>query len=226
MPFRRAVHALRALALVWSALSALIALCVFVMIRERYGRRGPIPVSQAHQLLSPARRWLHAPAATLMRFFRVNAGDTVLEIGPGPGYFTIDAARAAGPSGRVVSIDIQPGMLSVLRDRLGEQHIENARPVAADAGRLLLAAGSIDVAFLVFVLGEIPDRPRALAELRRVLKPGGTLAVMEGMNDPDYQLEASVVDLCRAVGFEEVDRQRQRLGYARCFRAPALSEAP
>jgi SAM-dependent methyltransferase len=212
-------------ALLWSAVSALIAFYVLVMIRERYGRGGPIPASQAQQLLNPARRWLQPPMGTLLRLFRVRAGDTVLEIGPGPGYFTVEAGRLAGPAGRVVCVDIQPGMVSILRRRLREQHVANAHPVAGDATRLPLADGSVDVAFLVFVLGEIPDRPAALAELRRVMKPGGVLSVMEGMNDPDYQLEASVRDLCRAVGFTELDHQHQRLGYVRCFAAPGAVAA-
>ncbi len=208
------------LALLWSVVSAFIALVLYVMVRERYGRKGPFPARQALSLLNPQRRWLHAPVGALLRLFRVKEGDTVLELGPGPGYFTIEAGRLVGSAGRVICVDVQPGMVSVLEQRLRDAHVANVHPVAGDATRLPLADHCVDAAFLVTVLGEIHDRPAAMVELRRVMKPGGVLSIMEGLNDPDYQLEGSVRDLCRAVGFEELDHQRQRLGYVRCFAAP------
>jgi len=208
-------------ALVWSAVSALLAAFAYVMLRERYGRAraGPFSSTHALQLLHPQRRWLY-PVGTLLRLFRVRTGDTVLELGPGPGYFTIEAGRLVGAAGRVICVDVQPGMVSILRQRLRDADAENAHPVVGDATRLPLSDGCVDVAFMVTVLGEIQDRPAALAELRRVMKPGGVLSVMEGLGDPDYQLEASVRDLCRATGFRELDHQRQRLGYVLCFAAP------
>jgi ubiquinone/menaquinone biosynthesis C-methylase UbiE len=120
-----------------------------------------------------------------------------------------------------VSVDVQPGMVRVLAGQLRRGRAERARPIVGDATQLPLADRSVDAAFLSFVLGELPDRPAALAELRRVIKPGGVLSVMETLTDCDYQLEASVVDLCRAFGFIELDRWTQPLGYARCFTAPA-----
>ncbi len=210
----------RVLVVAWSVVSALAAVGVFLWMRERYGRSGPFPARDALALLNPQRRRLH-PIGPTLRFFRIKLGDTVLELGPGPGYYTIDAARLVGPQGRVVSIDIQPGMVEVLAERLRSERADRARPIVGDATRLPLADDSIDAAFLVFVLGEIPDRPAALAELRRVLKPGGVLSLVETLTDSDYQLEASAVDLCRAFGFTELDRWTQRLGYARCFTAPA-----
>ncbi len=92
-----------------------------------------------------------------------------------------------------------------------------ALPIVGDGVRLPLRDGCVDEAYLVTVLGEIPDRPRAVAELRRVLKPGGVLSIMESLGDPDYQLEASVRDLCEACGFSMVERRQQRLGYTLSF---------
>jgi len=74
-------------------------------------------------------------------------------------------------------------------------------------------------AYLVAVLGEIPDRVQALRELRRVLRRGGVLSITETLTDPDYQLEDSVRDVCRAVGFEPLEHVRGLLGYTMNFRA-------
>lgn len=217
---RGAIRALTLIVLVWSLLSAIAALLVFVMLRERYGRKGPIAVGDAPALLHPLRRFLHEPVPALLAAFGVKPGDTALEVGPGPGYFTLEAARVVGPTGRMVALDVQPGMLAILDGRLRAESIANAHPIAGDAARLPLADHCVDVAFLVTVLGEIPDRPAALFELRRVLRHGGVLSIMEGMNDPDYQLEASVRDVCRAIGFEERERRSQRFGYVLTFVAP------
>lgn len=203
----------------WALLSLYIALYIVQWIRERYGRGGPMPFSEAPHLLHPLRSWIHSVRPTLDRF-RLKPGDTVLELGPGPGYFTVEADRMVGPEGRVLCLDIQPGMLGFLRERLQEQNVAGAHPIVGDATSLPLADGSVDAAFLAAVLGEIPDRPRALAELRRVLKPGGVLSFLETLTDPDYMFQDSLRDLCRATGFQFLDQSPQFLGYTMCFSAP------
>ena len=215
---RITVTALIVIAAVWGVVSALAAIGIWLFLRERYGRVGPMPVSQALMQLSPQRRRMHRADETV-RSFRLREGDTVLELGPGPGYFSIEAARVVGAAGRVLCIDLQPGMTRILRERLDEAHVTNAAPLVGEAGNLPLANGSVDAAYLVHVLGEIPHRPAALAELRRVIKPGGTLSVLETLTDPDYQLEATVRDLCAATGFALLDHHRRRLGYTLTFAA-------
>ena len=210
----------RALALAWAVVSALAAIFGWVWLRERYSRGGPIPVSQASMLLNPARRHMHPPRETL-ESFGLQAGETLLELGPGPGYFTIEARRIAGEGGRVVCIDVQPGMLALLRQRLVDAGVSGGVVLlAGDAAHLPLAPSSVDRAFLSTVLGEIPDRPAAVAELRRVVRLGGAVAVLETLTDPDYQLEASVRDLFAAYGFVLEAIERRRLGYTVRFVAP------
>jgi ubiquinone/menaquinone biosynthesis C-methylase UbiE len=177
-----------------------------------------MPFSEAEHLIQPGRRLIHPVRRTLERF-RLKPGDAVLELGPGPGYFTIEASGIVGAEGRVLCLDIQPEMVSMLGRRLEEHGIANAHPLVGDALNLPLAESSVDAAFLVAVLGEIPDRPRALAELRRVLKPGGVLSFMETLTDPDYMFQDSLRDLCRACGFNFLDQGGQFLGYTMCFTA-------
>jgi len=199
---------------------ALLSLAFVVLVRrwyaEREGRGGPIPVSQAALLLQPTRRFVQ-PVRQTLEWFGLRPGETVLELGPGPGYFTPEAARMVGPEGRVLCLDLQPGMLELLRTRLREREVTNAHLVAADATRLPLADHSVDAAFLVAVLGEVPDRPAALVELRRVLRPGGRLSFVETLGDPDYVFVDTMKDLCRACGFQLVGHQRQLMGYLMTF---------
>ncbi len=208
------------LLMIWGAVSALGVVGAGVWMRERYGRRGPMPATQAAMLLD-ARRPLLQPIGETLRSFGLREGETVLELGPGPGYFSIEASRLVGPQGRVVCVDVQPEMARILQRRLDEADAGDADPVVADATRLPLGDRTVDRAFLVTVLGEIGDRPSALRELRRVLRPGGELAIMETLTDPDYQLEASPRDLCVACGFEVAGVRHRRLGYTAMFRPRA-----
>lgn len=178
-----------------------------------------MPFSEAAHLIQPGRRLIHPVRPTLERF-RLKAGDTVFELGPGPGYFTLEASRMVGAEGKVLCLDIQPEMVGLLRERLEEEGVRNAHPLLGDALNLPLTDSSVDAAFLVAVLGEVPDRPRALAELRRVLKPGGVLSFLETLTDPDYMFQGHLRDLCQASGFHFLDGGGQFLGYTMCFTAP------
>jgi ubiquinone/menaquinone biosynthesis C-methylase UbiE len=109
------------------------------------------------------------------------AGERLLEVGCGPGYALVEIARAAGPHGRVVGVDLAEGMCHVARGRVARQGLTaRAGVVQADASRLPLASSCFDGAFLSFVL-ELFDTPRiplVLAQCRRVLRPGGRLVAV------------------------------------------------
>jgi ubiquinone/menaquinone biosynthesis C-methylase UbiE len=213
------MRVLRILLVILGVVAAFMGFYIISWFRERYGRGGPFPAARAAVLDHPLRRWIHPRQETLEKFC-LKAGDTVLELGPGSGYFTAGASRIVGQSGTVLCVDIQPEMTALLQDRLASKGVTKAFPIVGDATRLPLSGDSVDAAFLVTVLGEIPDRPGTIAELRRVLKPGGVLSITENLTDPDYQFEASVRDLCRAGGFEEAGHDRGRLGYTMSFTAP------
>jgi len=213
---RKLENLAKLLVLAWSMLSALLAAYLVQWFRERYRRGGPFPASRARVLLAPGRPWFQ-PIRRSLESFLLRPGATVLELGPGPGYFTIEASRMVGVHGRVICLDIQPEMLAILRRRLADHGVTNAYPVLGDASHLPLADGSVDCAVLAEVLGEIPDRPSALSELRRAMRPGGVLSVMETPTDPDYMLESGTKDLCRASGFAVLEHQRGWLGYIMTF---------
>ncbi len=212
------MRAVKVLLVALFAVGAFLVIYVVQWFGERH-QRALMPVSQAGKLEHPLRPLIHPRRATLEKF-GFKPGDTVLELGPGVGYFSVEASRMVGSGGRLLCLDIQRGMISGLLKRLDERNVANAHPVVGDALNLPLADDSVDAAFLFTVLGEIPDRLRAIVELRRVLRPGGVLSISESLMDPDYQLQDSVSDLCRAVGFEVLGHSPQPLGYTMCFAAP------
>ena len=129
----------------------------------------------------------------------------VLEIGCGSGAYTTTAARLVGKTGRLYALDIQPDMLAQLQLKLLQpefRELGNVELINRSAYELPFADGSLDAVYMVTVLQEIPDKVRALAEVHRVLRPGGFLAVSEWLMDPDYPWMWSTAQQCQAAGFQ------------------------
>ncbi len=177
---------------------------MFERIREIWRRSNtagePYPAELAFMLRNPLRRLILSPTE-LLRRLDLAPTDRVLELGPGPGYFSLAVARAL-PSGHLVLVDLQPAMLEKVRRRLTRAGITQASYHAANAHALPLIDGSIDVAFLVAVIGEVPDPNQALLELYRVLRPGGRLHVTEQPGDADFLPRDRITELAKSAGFE------------------------
>jgi SAM-dependent methyltransferase len=186
-------------------------------------RPSPCPYSLAAAFEAPGRR-LVAGAERVLDRFGLRAGETVLEIGPGTGFYSIEAARRVGARGRLVCLDIQPEMLHHTKVRLEARGLE-ARFIQADALSLPLRPSSVDHVFLIGVLGEIPDRTTALAEIRRVLRPGGRLSVSEQLPDPDFVTKRALRRELTAVGFAK-EETRGWLFYTSRWSKPEASAGP
>jgi ubiquinone/menaquinone biosynthesis C-methylase UbiE len=137
----------------------------------------------------------------------------VLDAGCGPGRVTLPAAARVGPSGRVVALDVQAGMLEKLERHLEARGVRNVELVLAGLGEGQLGEGRFDVALLVTVLGEVPEKIPALREIFRALRPGGVLSVTEVLPDPHYQTVSRVRALSAEAGFRESSMQGGWLSY-------------
>lgn len=138
--------------------------------------------------------------------FGIALGQTVLEIGPGTGFYSVEAARRVGTSGHLICLDLQAEMLRHTRERIERSNL-SASFVRASAHALPLRSSSVDQVFLITVLGEIPDRAKALAEIKRVLRAGGRLSVSEQFPDPDFVTVRTLRRELVAAGFLEEKTQ-------------------
>jgi len=146
-------------------------------------------------------------------------GQTVLEVGPGTGYYTLGVALKLGPAGRLSVFDVQQEMLDHTMGRATSLGLRNLDPRRGDATSLPYADAEFDSAYLVTVLGEVPDQDAALRELRRVLKPGGRLVVGELVFDPHMVSERALRRRAAQAGLRFERRVGPPFGYFGVLRA-------
>jgi ubiquinone/menaquinone biosynthesis C-methylase UbiE len=197
---------MRKLKLLWIMLSVIGGLLFFWLfplklisrLAARFGHSAPCPASLDWLVDNPIRRRYMRP---ILDRVGIQPGERILELGPGPGIFTVEAAQRVGAGGRLIAVDIQPKMIAQVEKRVQEAGLTNVETHVADAYHLPLEDASVDRAFLVTVLPEIPDQARALVELHRVIKPGGLLSITEEFTDPDYSFAFETVRRVEAAGF-------------------------
>jgi len=182
----------------------------------------PAPTFIGRFLDSSYRKRLQPPEKVTQRT-GIKQGMRVIEIGCGSGAFTTFAARVVGEKGKVFAFDIQPKMLRQLEKKLTQpqnKDIKNIELIEGNANDLPFAANSFDLVYMITVLQEIPDRNKALQEIKRVLKPGGILAVTEFLPDPDYPLKSTTIKIGKKAGFVLDEALGSLWNYTVRFRKP------
>lgn len=144
-------------------------------------------------LASPIRRWMTDPRAVVAPYVR--EGMTVLEPGPGMGFFTLELARLVGSNGRVIAVDVQEKMLRTLRKRARKAGLDSqidARLAPGDSMRLGDLAGSVDFTLAYAVVHEMPSSERFFQETAVASRPGAQVLLVEPaghVSDEDFDEE-------------------------------------
>jgi ubiquinone/menaquinone biosynthesis C-methylase UbiE len=168
------------------------------------------------------RFWVQAPhpGITRKRLLEILAprpGERLLEVGPGTGYYSLGVAERLD-GGTLAVFDIQQEMLDHVLRRAAERGIQNIEPTLGDARDTPYEDSSFDGAYLVTVLGEIPDQDAALRELARVLRPGGRLVVGELFGDPHMVTLRKLRERAEPLGLSFERRLGTPLAYFASFR--------
>ena len=120
----------------------------------------------------------------------LSPGDVACDIGAGNGYHSLKMARAVGPSGKVLAVDIQPQMLDLLDARAREAGVTNVQRVLSAQTDPKLPDGACDLILLVDVYHELEDPAAMLGHLRRALSPKGRIALLEfRAEDPNVPIK-------------------------------------
>jgi len=209
-------------------------------VRQMYTEVATLPAKQFHfptgrsacRFVGYPEDWLDLIPPTAVESFAgvgfpfradvIRAGDCVLDVGAGSGTDTLTAARLVGPQGKVFALDMTPAMLEKLKSNVARADLGNVEAIEGNAEAIPLPRASVDVVTSNGVLNLVPDKARAFAELRRVLRPGGCVQIADitvskpvsesAKANPKLWAECVVgalteedyLDLFRAAGFSNV----------------------
>jgi ubiquinone/menaquinone biosynthesis C-methylase UbiE len=172
------------------------------------------PASRSWGLDNIFRKLLQSPKKIVGDY--VHPGNTVLDVGCGPGFFTRAMARMAGENGQVIAVDLQEEMLEKMRQQAAKEGIlQRIRPVKASEESLNIPAGlQADFALAFYIVHEVPDQARLFRELWEGIAPGGKLLVVEpGMHVTPEEFQASL-QLAAERGFRVLGAPKVRLSRA------------
>lgn len=135
------------------------------------------PVERAGSLDNRIRRWLQNPRKILGPYIR--EGMTVLDLGCGPGFFSVAMSHMVGESGRVIAADLQEGMLQKLRNKVRGTEIETRITLHRCGEDSIGVSQLVDFVLTFYMVHEVPDQKRFIEEIYSVLKPGGNYLIVE-----------------------------------------------
>ena len=162
------------------------------------------PASLAGSLDNRIRRWLQNPRKILSPYLK--EGMSVLDVGCGPGFFSIEAAALVGESGRVIALDLQEEMLQKLRSKIQGTEFEDRIRLQKCEKNTLGLSGIVDFILAFYMVHEVPDTERFFSELNTVLKPGGQFLVVEPPLHTSKRAFEEMIKKAEDAGFVVADR--------------------
>lgn len=184
--------------------------------------KGVFPPKYAFTLLFPLRNVFLSPKE-LIRRLDVKEEHQILEIGPGPGYFSTHIAKKL-KRGRLVLLDIQQEMLDFSKKRLDKRKIANVDYKLTDGVRLDLESNVFDRVLMVTVIGEVGNKSNYIEEIHRILKKDGILSISELAGDPDKITIDELQSLVSAHGFEVYEVFGSKRNYTINFKKKKTNE--
>jgi ubiquinone/menaquinone biosynthesis C-methylase UbiE len=134
----------------------------------------------------------------------IKEGMTVLDVGCGPGFFSIDMAQMVGKSGRVIASDLQEGMLQKVRNKIKGTELEKRITLHKCEENKIGVSEHVDFVLLFYIVHEIPNKEELFNEIGRILRPNGQVLIVE----PPFHVSKSAfeetVRKARDVGFTDV----------------------
>ena len=170
------------------------------------------PVERAGSLDNRVRRWLQNPRRIVGPY--IEEGMVVLDLGCGPGFFSIEMAEMVGESGRVIASDLQEGMLEKLREKIRGTEFEG-RIIVHKCGETRIGVSEdVDFVLAFYVVHEVPNQEAFLNEIGSILKPNGRIFIVE----PPFRVSKSAfeetIGKAEKAGFTLVERPRAFLSKA------------
>lgn len=162
------------------------------------------PAKRAKSLQSWFRRLLQNPRKILHD--HVRKGSVLLDVGCGPGFFTLEAARLVGPSGKVIAADLQEEMLGMVELAAHESGLQERILLHKCEPDRIGVKEAVDLVLAFYVVHELPDQEAFFREMKSILEPGGSVFLVEPGFVVSKQAFQETLDLAKTAGFSNAGR--------------------
>lgn len=164
------------------------------------------PVERAGTLDSRFRRWLQNPQTILQPY--IDEGMTVLDLGCGPGFFSLDMAQMVGQTGRVFACDLQDGMLQKLKLKIQGTKLDERITLHKCAENKIGLSENVDFILAFYMIHEITNKEDLFTEIASILKPNGQILIVE----PPFHVSKSAfkhtISLAQNAGLKLIQRPK------------------
>lgn len=160
------------------------------------------PVEKAGGLDNNFRKFLQNPKKILTPF--IKPGMTVLDLGCGPGFFSIDIAKLLGTSGKVIAADLQEGMLDKVKQKINGTDLEKTIVLHKCQPNMIDLSEKVDFVLIFYVMHEMPDQGHVFQELDKILNPGGQILIIEPKLHVSEQSFVTMTNKIKNMGFKTI----------------------
>ncbi len=167
------------------------------------------PVEMARGLDNRIRRWLQDPHKILAPYIQESM--TVLDLGCGPGFFSIDMARMVGKAGRVIAVDLQDGMLNKLRDKIRGTEFEERIILHKCEKNRLGVSKKVDFVLAFYMVHEVTNKQLLFDEIVSIINPNGKVFIVEPAFHVSKKSFEKTVKKAQTAGFVPVERPKMFL---------------
>jgi ubiquinone/menaquinone biosynthesis C-methylase UbiE len=164
------------------------------------------PVEKAGGLDNPIRRLLQNPTKILKPY--IGKGMTILDLGCGPGFFSIEIARLLNGTGKVIAADLQEGMLEKVNSKIKGTRLEKYIELHKCKGNETGITENVDFILCFYMIHEVPNQENLFIDLKSILKSNGKVLIIE----PKFHVskgafEKMIISLINS-GFEIIDKPK------------------
>jgi ubiquinone/menaquinone biosynthesis C-methylase UbiE len=164
------------------------------------------PVEKAGGLDNSVRRLLQNPKKILRSY--IKDGMTVLDLGCGPGFFSVEIAKMLNGSGKVIAADLQDGMLEKVNRKIKGTELEQRITLHKCEDNRVGVTENVDFVLAFYMIHEVPSQDKLFGELKSILKPGGKIFIIEPKFHVSKKSFDEMIDKLRNIGFEIIDKPK------------------
>ncbi|HUX56397.1 MAG TPA: class I SAM-dependent methyltransferase [Bacteroidales bacterium] len=168
------------------------------------------PVERAGGLDNSLRRLFQNPKRILKPY--INSGMTVLDLGCGPGFFSIEIAKMMNGSGKVIAADLQEGMLEKVYKKIVGTDLEQSVKLHKCGDEKIGLTEKVDFVLAFYMIHEVSSQESLFRELKTILKPGGIVYIVEPSFHVSKKAFDDMVNMIKIIGYEIINRPKMLFG--------------